>query len=88
MKYKIEVSKTFEKNLKRLTVTEQKMVSNKLKLLIQNPFYPSLRTKKVQGIDNLFEFSVNMDIRVLWRYKGNDIIITLDIGHHTLVDKI
>ena len=88
MKYKIEVTKTFEKNLKRLTVTEQKMVANKLKLLIQNPFYPSLRTKKVQGIDNLFEFSVNMDIRVLWRYKGNDIIITLDIGHHTLVDKI
>lgn len=88
MKYKIEVTKTFEKNLKRLTAKEQKMVANKLKLLIQNPFYPSLRTKKVQGIDNLFEFSVNMDVRVLWRYKGNDIIITLDIGHHTLVDKI
>lgn len=88
MKYKIKPTKTFEKNFKRLTAKEQKIVAKKLMLMMENPFYPLLRTKKVQGFQNLFECSVNMDIRILWRYDGEDIIITLDIGHHSVVDKI
>ena len=80
--YKLKYTKEFEKNLKSLTRQEQKLVANKLKLLIQNPFYPSLRTKKVQGLDNVFEMSVNMDIRILWKYENGIIILLLDIGHH------
>ncbi len=80
--YKLKYSKTFEKDLKELTPDEQKAVSRKLKLLVQNPFYPSLRTKKVQGLDNIFEMSVNMDIRILWKYENGVIILLLDVGHH------
>ena len=80
--YKLKYTKEFEKNLKSLTKQEQKLVANKLKLLIQNPFYPSLRTKKVQGLDNVFEMSVNMDIRILWKYENGIIILLLDVGHH------
>ena len=29
-----------------------------------------------------------MDIRIFWKYEGADIIITLDIGHHSIVDKL
>lgn len=88
MKYKIEYTKSFERGLKKLSIHEQRAVANKLKLLLTNPYYPSLRTKKVQGFENLFECSVNMDIRILWRYKGDSIIVTLDIGHHSIIDKI
>ncbi|MBQ3224116.1 MAG: cytotoxin [Oscillospiraceae bacterium] len=80
--YKLKYTKEFEKNLKSFTTQEQKLVANKLKLFIQNPFYPSLRTKKVQGINNVFEMSVNMDIRILWKYESGIIILLLDIGHH------
>lgn len=80
--YKLKYTKEFERNLKNLTVQEQKLVANKLKLFIQNPFYPSLRTKKVQGTDNVFEMSVNMDIRILWKYDNGIIILLLDVGHH------
>lgn len=80
--YKLKYTKDFEKNLKSLTQQEQKLVANKLKLLIHNPFYPSLRTKKVQGLDNVFEMSVNMDIRILWKYENGIIILLLDVGHH------
>lgn len=80
--YKLKYTKEFEKNLKSLTKQEQKLVANKLRLFIQNPFYPSLRTKKVQGIDNLFEMSVNMDIRILWKYEDGIIVLLLDVGHH------
>lgn len=67
--YKLKYTKEFEKNLKSLTKNEQKIVFNKLKLLVQDPFYPSLRTKKVQGLGDVFEMSVNMDIRILWNMK-------------------
>ena len=80
--YKLKYTKEFEKNLKSLTKQEQKLVLNKLNILVQNPFYPSLRTKKVQGADNIFEMSVNMDIRILWKYENGIIILLIDIGHH------
>ncbi len=80
--YKLKYTKEFEKDLKRLSATEQRMVAGKLKLLVQNPFYPSLRTKKVQGLSNVFEMSVNMDIRILWKYENSVIILLLDVGHH------
>lgn len=80
--YKLKYTKEFEKDLKSLTKQEQKLIANKLKMLVQNPFYPSLRTKKVQGLDNVFEMSVNMDIRILWKYENRVIILLLDVGHH------
>jgi len=80
--YKLKYTKTFAKNLKKLSVLEQKTVARKLKILAENPFYPSLRTKKVQGLNNVFEMSVNMDIRILWRYENGVIILLLDIEHH------
>lgn len=80
--YKLKYTKEFEKHLKRLSPDEQRMVANKLKLLCQDPFYPSLRTKKLHGIENVFEMSVNMDMRILWRYDNGIIILLLDIGHH------
>lgn len=63
-------------------------MASKLKLLQTNPYYPSLGTKKIKGFQDLFECSVNMDIRILWKYEGADIIITLDVGHHSIVDKL
>ncbi len=80
--YKLRYTREFEKNLKKLSKNEQKMTLQKLKLLMQDPFYPSLRTKKVQGFVGVFEMSVNMDIRILWRYEDNTIILLLEIGHH------
>ena len=80
--YKLKYTRTFEKDLKSLSSKEQKAVAQKLKILAENPFYPSLRTKKVQGLDNVFEMSVNMDIRILWKYEDGIIILLLDVGHH------
>lgn len=88
MKFKLKPTKSFEKNLIRLSFNEQKLVAKKLTLLMDNPFYPSLRTKKIQGFQGLFECSINMDIRLIWKYEGEDIILMLDIGHHSLIDNI
>ncbi len=75
--YKLKYTKAFEKDLKKLSAPEQKAVAQKLKI-----FYPSLRTKKVQGLSNVFEMSINMDIRILWQYENGVIILLIGIGHH------
>lgn len=80
--YRLKYTKAFERDLKALSSSEKKAVAQKLKLLAENPFYPSLRTKKVQGLPNVFELSVNMDIRILWKYENDMIILLIDVGHH------
>lgn len=80
--YKLKYTKEFEKGLKSLSKSEQKQTLAKLKLLTQDPFYPSLHTKKIKGLDNVFEMSVNMDIRILWSYENGIIILLMEIGHH------
>jgi len=80
--YEIKTTETFNKQLKSLTKNEQRAVYNKLNIMVQNPYHPSLRTKKYKGTIDLFEMSVNKDIRILWRYEGNKIILMLEVGHH------
>ena len=83
--YRLEPTKAFEKSLKKLSGNEQRAVAEKIKLLVADPFHPSLRTKKVQRLKNVFECSVNMDIRILWQHKDNRLILLLDIGHHDII---
>lgn len=35
----------------------------------------------------MWESSVNMDIRIIWFYENNEIILLLDIGHHDILNK-
>ena len=87
MKYSLTFTKRFEKNYKHLSEHEVRQLKEKLKLLTENPLHPSLRTKRIQGTRDLFEFSVNMDIRVIWYYENDRIIILVDIGHHDILNK-
>ena len=63
MTYRLQLEKNFKKHYSKLTVQEQVVVDNKLRTLAQNPWHPSLRTKRIQGTGE-FEVSVNMDIRM------------------------
>jgi len=83
--YKLEPSNAFVKGLRKLSQREQKSVAGKLKILAENPFHPSLRTKKVQSLKDVFECSVNMDIRILWTYKDDRLILLVNIGHHDIL---
>jgi mRNA-degrading endonuclease YafQ of YafQ-DinJ toxin-antitoxin module len=69
-----------------LTGQEKKQIARKLTALSENPLHPSLRTKRVQGADGLFEASINMDMRVIWYYELEEMIILVDIGHHDILN--
>jgi len=85
MPYNFSYAPRFEKHLKTLTSKEKKLTKEKLKRLAKNPAHPSLRTKRIQGTDDMYESSINMDIRVIWHFADGVIIILADIGHHDVL---
>ena len=87
MSYEFTYTPHFKKHFKNLSAQEKKQLKSKLELLSENPLHPSLRTKRIQGTADLYECSVNMDVRIIWYYEGEKMIILLDIGHHDILDK-
>ncbi len=85
--YKISYTERFRKHYKKLHPNEKKQVMKKVKLLTQNVLHPSLRTKRIQGTDDLFECSVTMSIRIIWYYEGEQMIILVDVGHHDILNQ-
>ncbi len=82
---KLTYTDRFKKHYSRLSSSEKKQFQNKLTVFSQNPLHPSLRTKRIRGTDDLFEFSVNMDIRVIWFYENDALVALVDIGHHDML---
>lgn len=82
---KITYSDRFQKHYKKLSSEEKSQFKRKLSIFVENPLHPSLRVKRIQGTDGLFEFSVNMDIRVIWFYEGETLVALIDIGHHDIL---
>ncbi len=85
--YKLVPSNGFYKELGKLSSNDSDLVLSKLPLLEENPFYPSLRTKKMKGTFNTYESSVNMDIRILWQLDNDGVIALMDVGHHDVLRK-
>jgi mRNA interferase RelE/StbE len=88
-KYTVFRTKTFINEFDKLSNVDQKRVMKTLSVMGENPFYPSLRTKKMEGGSDRYESSVNMDIRILWRFDDDNssIIVALDVGHHDVLRK-
>ena len=76
----------FRKAYKKLSEADRRTAQKKLVLMSENPHHPSLRTKKVQGTENIFECRITMAIRMTWQYEGNSILLRL-IGDHDEVLK-
>lgn len=87
MAFRFVFTKAFEKHFKKFNKQEKTQLHDKLQLLSENPLHPSLRVKRIQGSNGLFECSVNMDIRIIWHYQGNEIIVLIDVGHHDILNK-
>lgn len=87
MTFQFSYTDRFKKHFNKLSDIEKKSIKNKLAMLSENPMHPSLRTKRIQGTNDLFECSVNMDIRIVWYYENDKIIILLDVGHHDILNK-
>ena len=78
---KIAFTPPFRKDYQGLSTGIQEQIDAQITRLLENPRHPSLRTKKIQGQDNIFEASVTMDIRITWQ-NTEDGIFLRNIGEH------
>jgi len=78
---KIQYTELFRKKVEILPVDIKKALRIKLELMVENPRHPSLRTKKIQGQEGIFEASVTMGIRMTWQYTEDGILLR-NIGEH------
>jgi len=78
-RYKLEISRTAEKQLKKLSRDDQTRVSKAILDLVSNPFPKGAR--KLSGYDDVIRIRVG-HFRVLYSVaKKKLIIIVLKIGH-------
>jgi addiction module RelE/StbE family toxin len=55
----------------------------KLKLFQNNPFETSLRTHKLSGkLQELWSFSVEYDLRIVFYFADENKVVFIDIGTH------
>jgi len=78
---KLFFSERFKKDYKLFSDDIKQLVNSKLKILSENPLHPSLRTKKIKGKEDIFETSINMQIRITWNYYEGKILLRA-IGEH------
>lgn len=74
MTFEIRYTDRFKSAYKKLEKVEREAFERKLRIFVDNPMHQSLRVKKIQGSNGLFDFSVNMDIRVIWCWGINSLL--------------
>jgi mRNA-degrading endonuclease RelE of RelBE toxin-antitoxin system len=75
----------FVEDFRDLPPRVQKQTLRKLELLAGSLAHPSLRVKRVRSRTGIYEGSINMDYRFLFRVEG-DACILLRIGRHDILD--
>jgi len=87
-KYNIQLTDRFKKDAKRLSIQDQALVFKTIDIMKNDPYYQSLRTKKMKGRRkrqrDWFESRVNSDIRLIWYFDEDDnkIIVMVSVEHH------
>jgi addiction module RelE/StbE family toxin len=82
---------SFKRAFKRLTRRQpnlQTQIEDRLRLLAENPFAPSLQTHRLKGkLSGAWACSVEYDCRIIFNFvenleTGEDDILLIDIGSH------
>lgn len=82
----ILITDSFRNDFDTLTDIEQKQARKALRLLAEDPRYPSLQIHKVRGT-MFWEAYVNMDIRLIFEHD-RDTLVLHAIGHHDILRKL
>jgi len=84
---KIRRTDRFKKDYQKLPAEIQRRVDEKLRFLLRDLRHPSLRVHKLRGVEELWEFSVTMNYRVIFEIEG-EYYVLLGVGPHRIVEGI
>ena len=71
----IIITHRFEKAYQKLPPQIQKKVRKALRLLDENRHHPSLRIRKIQGVENICEGRVDRNYRFSFQMESDDLIL-------------
>ena len=80
---KIILTDPFKKDYEKLPKQIQIRTDKQLKFLSENPYHPSLDTKKIHGVIDIWEGRISKDYRFTFKITGDKFIIRR-IGLHSI----
>ena len=78
---RLEYTDRFQRAYNDLTDRDAERVKKALRLLVENPRHPSLRVKRMQGTDQIWEAGASLSIRLTFEIHG-DLIVLRNVGAH------
>ena len=77
-------TESFLRDFRALPKEIQARTEKAILRLAQNPSYPSLRVKKMQGLKDIWEASVTMSYRLTF-HRAGDTLILRRVGTHDIL---
>ena len=77
-------SNRFKKQYQSLPLKIRTAFSEKLPLFLSDMLHPSLRVKKIQGVQNRWEGSITMKYRFTFHFD-EDVVVFRAIGTHDIL---
>ncbi len=71
---KILRGEPFKRDLQSLPEDAQRRAEKAIRLLTENPRHPSLRARKMKGLEDIWEASVSMSYRITYQIQGDTLI--------------
>jgi mRNA-degrading endonuclease YafQ of YafQ-DinJ toxin-antitoxin module len=78
---KVQTTRPFDEDFKALPEEIKKRADKQLALLLENPRHPSLRTKRIKGVKDIWEGRITRDYCFTFQVIG-DTYILRRIGRH------
>jgi mRNA interferase RelE/StbE len=78
----IRTQPRFDKSFKKLDHESQTIIRKAIALMYHDLKHPSLRFKKMQGTEYIFEISGNMDLRITFHFEKPETAVLRNCGHH------
>ena len=78
---RITRTESFKKAWKRLDEAQKSLAWKAIDNMVIDMRYPSLKVKKIKGIEHIWEARVSRSLRITFQIEG-DMIILRNIGQH------
>ncbi len=78
----IKITEHFRKTYTSLPSNAQKKILKAIRLLAENPRYPSLQTKPIQGAPGIYEARIDRAYRMTYERLPNDVLLLRVVGKH------
>ncbi len=72
---KVQTTRPFDRDYERLPEAVKGRVDKQLRILMDNPAHPSLRLKRIQGTEDLWEARVTAGYRLTIQIVGDTFVL-------------